>query len=256
MSRPRALVLLAGALIAVCPPAARARAAATSDPISLYYKAPEKQPLVYASVMSEEVNGKDAKGHPETSTFRVEQTITNRYKLVGPDVLAIKAQFSDHKTTVNGKEVAYTPPDKEAQRLMDVKGYRKTANKGAADFEKIDVILPGTKVKVGDTWNYIAPPTTDLPIFLVTKYTLVGFEKVNGRDVARIEATTHASELEPVRRLTITFHAKGRILFAHREGILVSSEFNIRMVTEPEKAAKYRVTKSIRSSMKLVRAGS
>lgn len=237
--------------LAVLLGAAAALAGPTDEPISLYYKEPKSQPLVYLSSVAEEVLGKDAKGKPEKTTAKTEQTISNQYKLVGEDTLAVKATFSDFKTTVNGKDVAYQPPTKEAQRLMDVKGYRKVQGKSAADFDKIDVILPSVKVKVGDSWHYTSPPTTDLPLYLVTKFTLVGIQKVEGRECAVIETTTHASDVEPMRRLSISVHAKGRILFAHKDGVLVNSEFKIKMVTEPLKNPGARVTKNIRTSMKL-----
>jgi hypothetical protein len=230
---------------------ALAVAAPAEETLSLYYKEPAQKYLAYDSVVTEEVQGKDAKGKPEKTVVRTEQTIRNQYKLVGPDVLAVKAEFLDFKTNVNGKDVAYQPPTKEAQKLMDVKGYRKVQGKSAADFDKIDVILPSIKVKVGDTWHYTAPPTTDLPLYLVTRFTLMGIQKVDGRDVAVIDATTHASDVEPMRRLNISVHAKGRILFAHKEGVLVSSEFKIKMVTEPLKNSSAKITKNIRTSMKL-----
>lgn len=231
--------------------ACSAATAASDSSLSLYYKEPKKQPLSYLSVMNEEIQAKDAKGKSEKTTVKTEQIIINEYKLVGPDVLAVKVRFTDFKTTVNGKDVAYTPPIKEAQKLMDVKGYRKIQAKTAADFDKIDVILPSFKVKVGDTWHYTAPPTSDLPLYLVTKFTLVGLQKRDGREVAVIEAATHAQDIEPMRRLNISVHAKGRIHFAHKDGVLVSSEFTIKMVTEPLKNPSAKVVKNIRSSMKL-----
>lgn len=238
------LLLLAVAATAAPSPA-------PDNTLSLYYKEPQKQPLVYLSTMSEEIQSKDAKGKPEKTTVKTEQVITNTYKLVGPDVLAVKASFTEFKTAVNGKDVAYQPPIKESQKTMDVKGYRKMQGKSAADFDKIDVILPSFKVKIGDTWHYTAPPTTDLPLYLVTKFTLVGLQKRDGRELAIIEASTHAQDIEPMRRLNISVHAKGRIQFAYKEGVLVSSEFTIKMVTEPLKNPSAKVTKNIRTSMKL-----
>ena len=221
--------------------------------ISLYFKEPKKQPLVYSCSVSEEVLSKDAKGKPERTTFRNDQTITNLYKLVGPETLAIKAQFTDFRTVVNGKEVAYTPPQKEAQRLIDVKGYRKKANKTAADFDKFDVILPNYPVAVGESWTYTAPPTSDLPLYLVTKYTLAKVEKRDGRDVAVIDASTRASETEPIRRLKISVHAEGRILFSCGDGVLLSSTFKVNVITEPLAGTIGRITKRIKTSMRLVK---
>jgi len=220
--------------------------------ISLYYKVPSKQPLVYSSTMQEE-DQSNLKGQSEKSSLRSEQTITNQYKLVGPETLAVKVQFSDLRTTVNGKEVDYTPPQKEAQRLMDIKGYRKTADKKASDFDKFDVILPGSPVGIGDSWTYTAPPTSDLPLYLITRFTLARLDKVNGRAVAIINAQTHASEVENARRLKITVHAKGRIGFAYEEGILVHSSFKVEMVTEPLDGTGKKMTKNIKTSMKLVK---
>ncbi|MBI4865082.1 MAG: hypothetical protein HY815_33210 [Candidatus Riflebacteria bacterium] len=231
--------------------------AADAGLIHLYYKQPARQPLVYSSVVQEENDAPDAKGKMQKTTVQTEQTVTNHYKLVGPEVLAVKAQFSEFKTAVNGKQVAYTPPDKEAQKLIDVKGYRKMANKGAADFDKFDVILPNYPVKTGETWTYTAPPTTDLPVYLVTKFKLVGIEKLQGRDVAVIDAATHVSEVETARKLKITVSGKGRIVFAINEGYLVSSEFRIKMVTEPLQGAgaAATVTRNIKTNMKLVKLG-
>ena len=253
----RTLLLSHLGLVSLLASACLAAAAASPSPApadnlrSLYYKEPTKQPLAYSSYMLEEVQSKDAKGKPEKTTVKTEQVITNQYKLVSPDTIAVKAAFTDFKTTVNGKDVAYSPPIKEASRLMDVKGYRKKQGKLAADFDKIDVILPSFKVKVGDSWHYTAPPTTDLPLYLVTKFTLVGLQKQEGRECAIIEAATHAQDIEPMRRLNISVHAKGRIVFAYKDGVLVTSEFKIKMVTEPLKNPSAKVTKNIKTTMHL-----
>jgi hypothetical protein len=220
------------------------------DTIALYYKQPLRQPLIYRTRVDEQVVA------GSRTTVRKEQIIENSYQLVAPERLRVTALFRTPTTILNGKEVRVRSADRTTVREMDVKGYRRKVNKQASDFDKLEVILPNYRVKVGESWEYTAPATSDLPVYLTTRYTLTSLERDGARELAIIDCKALADVAEPTRRLNIRVRATGHILFAYREGILVSSEFNYQLVTDPlAGGGRGHVEKTVRTVMKLAGQG-
>lgn len=246
-----------GALIALVP-----AAWGVDQTFDLSFAPPSRQPIYYRNEVIDIVGrftGGDKSGVvTEKTTLQALQTLAMEFEKVDRETLAVRTRITDFKVTVNGKEANFQPEKTVAVKRIDVKGYRKKPGKSAADYDKFDVILPLDPVKVGGDWTYTAPPTSDLPVYLVTRYTLKGFRKVGSADCAVIAAESKAEGVALERQLHVVVHATGLIEFAHREGYLVSSDFKVKLSTTPTKSKgskEGKVVKITRSTMKLLRLG-
>lgn len=187
-----------------------------------------------------------------TGVIETEQTVRYQYQALDADTLSVTSTLDSFQLTVDGEKVEYRPESASGSKQMSSKGYRKVAGKSAGDFDKLEVVMPLEPVPVGGEWTYTAPPTQDLPIFLMTVYTLKDVRELDGRKVAIIQGKTHADEVDPVRSLRIQIDGTARVQFDIEAGQLIRSNFRLRMITAPANGTGGKVLKVIRTENSLV----
>ena len=238
-----------------------------SGPVyDLRYKATPPFHLTYHTVVREsvhdypesakvpDVEGDEPAPQSATGVIETDQTVRYDYQAVDADTINVSSTLDTFKLVVDGEAVEYRPEATAGSKQMSSKGYRKVAGKAAGDFDKLEVVLPLEPVPVGGEWTYTAPPTQDLPIFLMTVYTLKDVRELDGKKVAIIQGKTRADEIDPVRSLRIQIDGTARIQFDVDAGQLIRSNFRLRMITAPANGTGGKVLKVIRTENELVPA--
>ncbi len=96
------------------------------------------------------------------------------------------------------------------------------------NMNQMQIQFPTKAVSVGDKWTNKIEANPQMPIPMETTYTVVGFEKVAGRDCAKIK-----SEVKSVQpssgSVNLQVGADGFIWFAYKEGYMVRNEVKSKM---------------------------
>ena len=98
-----------------------------------------------------------------------------------------------------------------------------------ANFNQMQIKFPDKPVGVGDSWDSTIQPNPQLPIPLSVRYTIVGFETVDGHECVKIRSLV-TSEQGSAGSINLRVRAEGNIWFAHKRGIMVKNEVQSNMV--------------------------
>lgn len=102
-----------------------------------------------------------------------------------------------------------------------------------ANFNQMQIKFPQKPVGVGDSWESTIQPNPQLPIPLNVKYTILGFETVEGHECVKLQSRV-SSEQGSAGSINLKVNADGKIWFSYKKGIMVKNEVasNMTMVME------------------------
>jgi len=236
-----------------------ARAQEEEKTYTLSFKVPDGGTLTYHSQTTENVvdhtvsePGADGKQEPGSGKFETEQTLVHEYRPFDEETIAIRTTIKNFQLTIDDKKIDHLPEGSDLWRKLSIKGYRKQLNKKATDFDKVDFVLPFEPVKIGEEWLYTAPPTDDLPVYLTTTYKIREVKKMDGKLVAVIDGITHADAIAPIQDLRVKVSGDSRVIFAIEGGHVLQTNYQIEMLTRPQKNPALKYIKQVKTSMELV----
>jgi len=168
----------------------------------------QKTDLETFMALEQKVTGVDAKGNVDMQTTITEGTITVNKT---PTQLPVTGQVIKVKMAKNGE-------------VIESEGMDQQTN-----FQQMQIKFPEKPVGVGEAWESTINPNPQLPIPLKVKYTLVGFETVDGYECAKLQSNV-TTEQGDAGSINLNVKADGKIWFAHKEGIMVKNEVDSNMI--------------------------
>ena len=174
--------------------------------VTAYQKA-NKQNLTTDMTIQQKITGVDKEGNVDIETTVLNGTIT----------------VNDTPTTVpNMGQIINVKMAKDG-RIISQSGAGADQN-----MNQMQIQFPTKAVSVGDKWTSKIEANPSMPIPMETTYTIVGFEKVAGRDCAKIK-----SEVKSVQpssgSVNLQVSADGFIWFAYKDGYMVRNEVKSKM---------------------------
>jgi hypothetical protein len=158
--------------------------------------------------LEQKVTGVDKQGNIEMTTTITEGTITVNNT---PTQLPAIGQVIKVKMAKNGEVIQSEGMDPQA------------------NFNQMQIKFPEKPVTVGDSWESTIQPNPQLPIPLQVKYTILGFETVDGHECVKLQSTV-TSDQGAAGSINLRVNANGKIWFAHKKGIMVKNEVASNMV--------------------------
>ena len=168
----------------------------------------QKTNLETSMSLEQKVTGVDKDGNIEMTTTITEGTITVNDQ---PTQLPAIGQIIKVKMAKNGE-------------VIESEGMDQQAN-----FNQMQIKFPSTPVGVGDTWDSTIAANPQMPIPLKVKYTVLGFETVDGQECVKLGSNV-VSEQGDTGSINLNVKADGKIWFAHKTGIMVKNEVVSNMV--------------------------
>lgn len=164
----------------------------------------------------------------------LDTVMTIQQKVAGIDKegnVDIETTVLDGKITVNNTPTT-VPNMGQIINVKMAKDGRILSQSGAGvdqqGVNQMQIQFPTKAVSIGDKWTNKIEANPQMPIPMETTYTIVGFEKVAGRDCAKIK-----SEVKSVQpssgSINLQVKADGFIWFAYKEGYMVRNEVNSNM---------------------------
>jgi hypothetical protein len=168
----------------------------------------QKTDLETYMALEQKITGVDAKGNVEMQTTITEGTITVNKT---PTPLPVTGQVIKVKMAKNGEVLASEGMDQQT------------------NFQQMQIKFPDKPQGVGDFWETTINPNPQLPIPLKVKYTVLGFETVDGYECVQLKSVV-STEQGDAGSINLNVKADGKIWFAHKEGIMVKNEVNSNMI--------------------------
>lgn len=174
------------------------------------------------------IQGKNSVGlgeRTQASTLSTRLHLTQRVLAVGKDGVArVLTRVASGRTRRDKQDSKVLPPRQGTMR-MDPRGRILDGSLLEQGPSPLQLIFPDRPLEIGDSWFNSLPPSQEIPVPIKIRYTLTGRQESMGLECIRIGLViegARASALEGPMELG--FQARGEILFAPREGILVSSD--------------------------------
>ncbi len=168
----------------------------------------QKTDLETAMTLEQKVTGVDPEGKLDITTTILDGTITvNKV----PTQLPATGQVIKVKMAKNGE-------------VLSSEGADQSTN-----FQQMQIKFPEKPVGVGDSWSTTINPNPQLPIPLEVKYTIQGFETVDGKECVKLQSRVTTNQGDQ-GSINLNVEADGKIWFAYKEGIMVKNEVVSNMV--------------------------
>ncbi len=212
------------------------------EPITLEYKMSPGEVLKYRTRVDSDQSLRE-EGQPEQSNRSVlEMTMEQKVTEVKGDLSTVEVTIQDGKIHREG-EVADLPA--AGQTIGITMKRNGDIVKTSVDFPFSQPAFPERTLRVGEKWT--GDSKMDIPrmdaegnqtgskqVSLTYHYTLAGFERIAGYDVAIIQVECPKTSIEIDANVVQSIVATGKTCFAHREGRLIRSnvETNTR-ITAP-----------------------
>ncbi len=211
-----------------------------NEAVTLQYKMTKNEEYVYDITV-------DSTRQAESAGNRQEEHDLLRMKMAqkvtavnGDGTYNLEMIVEPQKLSKNNQEVALQAEKQKVQMRMSRSGeILETSLQGPATQPS----FPTRPIFIGETWEgeskvNLQDPTTGQPIPPVTLkfiYTLSSVKKIKGYDCAHIVVKNPETEIPLSQGVTQTISARGDTYFAHKEGRLVKSDVETRIVmTLPE----------------------
>lgn len=194
-----------------------------------------------------------AMGRPQATAL--ETVMTLEQKITGVDKtgnIDISTTILDGKIVVN-KVPTEIPGKGQIIRVKMAKNGEVLSSEGMdqpSNFSQMQIKFPATPVGTGDTWETVIQPNPQLPLPLKVKYTVLGFETVDGYDCVKLQSNV-STEQGDTGSINLTVNADGKIWFAHKEGVLVKNEVDSKMNMTMENDLGGNKKETIRTHMEL-----
>lgn len=210
------------------------------EAVVLQYKMSKNEEYVYDITVD---SNREAKAADEMQQERdiLKMKMSQKITAVGPDGSYTLDMIVEPKQLVkNGQEIRMDPMQQKVSMKMSRSGeILETSLQGPATQPS----FPTRPIFIGETWEgeskvTLSDPSTNQPLAPVSmkfNYTLKSIEKVKGYDCARIEVKNPETEIALSQGITQKITATGATYFAHKEGRLVKSDVETRIVmTHPQ----------------------
>lgn len=193
------------------------------------YRRAQRTNLETAMTIEQKVTGVDANGNIDMETTILDGTITVNNQ---PTQLPNIGQLISVKMAPNGEILS------------------STGMEGQGDFNQMQIQFPDTPVGIGDSWSSTIEPNPQLPIPMNVKYTILGFEKIDGKDCVKIKSEVESSP-GAAGSINLDVKATGTIWFAYNEGIMARNEVTSNMIMVMENDMGGGETEKIETRMNL-----
>lgn len=168
----------------------------------------QKTDLETSMMLEQKVTGVDRNGNIDMTTTILDGTITvNKI----PTQLPAIGQVIKVKMAKNGE-------------VLSSEGADQSTN-----FQQMQIKFPDKPIGVGDTWSTTINPNPQLPIPLEVKYTVQGFETVDGYECVKLQSRVTTSQGD-AGSINLNVEADGKIWFAYKHGIMVKNDVVSNMV--------------------------
>ncbi len=171
------------------------------------YKRAQRTNLETAMTIEQKVTGVDKDGNIDMATTILDGTITVNNT---PTQLPNTGQIVNVKMAKDGE-------------ILSSSGMEQ------GNFQEMQIRFPKKPVGVGDSWTSSIQPNPQLPIPMNVKYTVMGFEKMNGMDTVKLKSEVSSSQ-GSAGSINLDVKANGMIWFAYDKGIMVQNEVTSNMV--------------------------
>ncbi|GAB4283081.1 MAG: hypothetical protein Kow0029_28990 [Candidatus Rifleibacteriota bacterium] len=172
------------------------------------YKRAQRTNLETTMTIEQKVTGVDKQGNIDMETTILDGTITVNNT---PTQLPNTGQIINVKMAKDGEIISSSGMDQQG------------------NFNQMQIKFPNKPVGIGDSWTSTIKPNPQLPIPMNVKYTLMGFEKVNGMECAKLKSEVTSSQ-GAAGSINLDVKANGIIWFAYEKGIMVQNEVTSNMV--------------------------
>ena len=195
------------------------------------YRRAQKTNLQTAMTIQQKVTGVDKKGNIDMETTILDGTITVNKT---PTQLPSIGQVIKVKMAKNGEIISSTGMDQQG------------------NFNQMQIKFPSKPVGVGDSWKSTIKPNPQLPIPMNVKYTVMGFEKVSGKDCVKLKSQVTSSQGN-AGSINLNVKATGTIWFAYKAGIMIKNEVtsNMNMIMENDLGANKKEKIETRMNLSL-----
>jgi len=174
-----------------------------------------------------------AEGQTAENSMKVEMEIKQKVLKVAVDgTMDISTTITKGKSIVNNKEMPL--PNVGATLLMKLTRRGQVlhvtgASDPAMNFKQMQIAFPEHPIRVGDSWTTKIDAGPQLPVPMEAKYTLVGFEKLNGYDCAKIRSVITVAPVNSGENMSLDVDANGVLYFAYKEGKMIKNVINTKM---------------------------
>jgi hypothetical protein len=172
------------------------------------YRRAQRTNLETAMTIEQKVTGVDRQGNIDMATTILDGTITVNNT---PTQLPNTGQKINVKMARDGEILSSSGMDQQG------------------NFNQMQIKFPKKPVGVGDTWTSTIKPNPQLPIPMNVKYTVVGFEKINGMESVKLKSEVTSSQ-GAAGSINLDVKANGMIWFAYEKGIMIKNEVTSNMV--------------------------
>ncbi|MBF0408498.1 MAG: hypothetical protein HQM10_14195 [Candidatus Riflebacteria bacterium] len=183
--------------------------------------------------IEQKITGVDPKGNIEMATTITDGSITVNGT---PTPLPAVGQVIKVKMAKNGEVISSEGMDSQT------------------NFQNMQIKFPEKPTGIGESWEATISPNPQLPIPLKVKYTLLGFETVDGFDCAKLESVVTTDKGGAAGSINLNVKANGKIWFAHKDGIMVKNEVisTMNMVMENDMGGGKKEKIETRMNLKLI----
>ncbi|MBF0503201.1 MAG: hypothetical protein HQM09_23945 [Candidatus Riflebacteria bacterium] len=170
----------------------------------------------------------------QTQKTDLETDMSIEQKITGVDKdgnIDMATTITDGTITVN-KTPTPLPGNGQVIRVKMAKTGEVKESEGMdnqTNFQNMQIKFPEKPVGIGESWDAVINPNPQLPIPLKVKYTLLGFETVEGYECAKLQSTV-TTEQGDAGSINLNVKAEGKIWFAYKDGIMVKNEVVSNMV--------------------------
>jgi hypothetical protein len=212
------------------------------QPITLEYKMSPGEVLEYHTQVDSEQSLKEEGQYEATIRSVLEMTMEQKVLNVTDGLAKIDVTIQEGKILREGETMELPAVGQTIQITMKRNG---DIVKTSVDFPFSQPAFPERVLKVNDKWT--GDSQMDIPLMdengqqagtksvtLTYHYTLAGFDRVAGYDVALIQVECPQTSIEVQPEVNQSIVASGKTFFAHREGRLIKSNVETRTrITAP-----------------------
>lgn len=206
-----------------------------SDAVTLQYKMAKNEEYVY-DIAVDSSRDAESGGNRQQERDLLKMKMTQKVTEVNSDSsYSLEMLVEPQKLTKNEQEVPLNPMQQKVTMRMSKSGeILETSLQGPATQPS----FPTRPIFVGETWEgeskvNLQDPTTGQPLPPVTLkfvYTLSAIVKVKGYECAHIIVKNPESEIALSQGVTQKISANGDTYFAHKEGRLIKSDVQTKIL--------------------------
>jgi hypothetical protein len=163
----------------------------------------------------------------QSSNLHTRLHLTQRVLALGKGGIARLLTRVESGRSRRGKKDSVVMPPRQGTMRMDTRGRLLDGAQMSQGPAPLQLVFPERSLEIGDSWFNSLPPSREIPVPVRVRYTLTGFREEAGLHCVRIALRIESADASALGSpMDLDFHASGAILFAPKEGILVSSKIS------------------------------